>query len=74
MSIPPSELAARQLLARIGKKLRKMVHVVPDKHRGEMSAMADSIREELAKPRLRDPALRPGEGLTECDMHDDESC
>lgn len=59
MSIPPSELAARQLLARIGKKLRKLVNSVPVQHRGEMSAMADSIREELAKPRLPKATQQP---------------
>jgi len=39
------------LLARIGKKLRQMAGVVQPLHyRTELSGMADTIREALAKP------------------------
>ncbi len=49
--MPESELAVRRLLARIGKKLRKMAGVVQPLHyRSELSAMADTIRDALAKP------------------------
>lgn len=50
-----SELRARRLPARTGKQLRAFArYAYPLELRTELSAIADSIREELAVPRKPD--------------------